>query len=429
MSAFAEGLAGALGDPPAPARVRRIGAVWPAVDAEWASDFVKELVHRDPTGAAALAFQDALTNADVRSYSLEALAKLTATNGEAWALPAFAKELTHPYHEVRSKAAWAMKRLQENRVDLTAFVPVLIASLDEEDAPNTSMLVALGAPAVKPLLDALRTSKAKWRVIGVLGQIGDKSAADEVERILRTSADGAEVRAAAEALVALRGNDAKDALAAALVNNGGANAHGVLRSCENSEQFSVQARVELVKIAFAKTPGRVYPDEDGAAEGLPADATREVALLALKSPSSEDRAWGAEQEQHLLDIDAWDALLAAAQDHDVRVRDAARDALRAIRAKESEMAEFRAMGEERATRLRIESLLRPKDGEGRSERVVRVRAGVAAIAATNLAGMVNDLIRLAAEDEDESVREDARKALLAMAKPAVPAPQPPAEKK
>jgi HEAT repeat protein len=149
---------------------------------------------------------------------------------------------------------------------------------------------------------------------------------------------------------------------------------------------------------------------------------RELAIAALRSSSLKDRQWGAEAETNLLDIAAWDALLAVAQDTDSFVRDWAREALRSIRAKETEMAEFRAMGEERVTRKRIEALIASDEPTSR-------RAGVAAIAATGLAGMVNDLIRLAAEDKDENVRDDARKALLAIAKPVAPISQPPAEKK
>ena len=60
-----------------------------------------------------------------------------------------------------------MKSLQENHVDLTPYASALIASLDEDiqGDPNIAVLVQVGAPAVKPLLDALRTSKAKWRML------------------------------------------------------------------------------------------------------------------------------------------------------------------------------------------------------------------------------------------------------------------------
>jgi hypothetical protein len=181
-----------------------------------------------------------------------------------------------------------------------------------------------------------------------------------------------------------------------------------------------ETRVALLKTAISVVPGRASLKE--ADYRLPATALRELAPAGLASSAASDRLWGATTEAELLDVGAWDALLACTRDPDSEVCEAAREALRKIRASETEMTEFRTISAERATRARIEKLLASEKEDDR-------RAGIAAIVATGIPGMVDELIRLAAEDFSPEARDDARRALLALAKaPAASPPAAPAKK-
>ncbi len=162
--------------------------------------------------------------------------------------------------------------------------------------------------------------------------------------------------------------------------------------------------------AVQQAPGRIdweASDPQAFEPSLPIDVIRKVALAALASAAVTDRRWGAKVSRALLDVTAWDALVTAAADLDSEVRDDARSALRSIREAEQELAEFRAEGEMRKTRLRIDELLASEDTLDR-------RGGVAAIVAVGDADTVQRLVKIAADDPDEQVREDARKGLMAI---------------
>jgi len=434
----------ALGPKPSPELLKKLAAAWPdyrdwTVEGERLPHFLRELIKSGVTDEASLlAFQEGLAPqpSQLHRQFVEELKGSKDTIG-AWAAKAFLRELAlKTDRETHQIAAIRLLEWQQSYGDaagLSSHVPEIVAALGQGGSDQLiEVLACFGQRSIDALKSALPTHPHKAVVVEALAQLGDKSSADAIEQVLAEASEIADddartddVKTAATALMRIRGAAAKDALATALVAHGGRDAQRIFEAISDFDRagvaFGKPARFELCKIAIEKAPGVVdaYPD---ATNRLTTEMLRALAVLALGSASIEDRRWGANQEKYLLDAAAWDALLAAAQDSDNDLRDTSREALRAIRAKENEMAEFRAMGEERATRKRIETLLASKSDEQR-------RAGVAAIAATNLAGMVNELIRLAAEDESDNVRDDARRALLALAKPAVPAPQPPAEKK
>jgi hypothetical protein len=447
---LADALVAAFGPKPTPEILKRLAAAWPAfpdgnLNTKRLAAFLDRLIASGVTDEESLlAFQEGLPREPWQQHQVFVYALMNDRRASdpigPWATKAFLRELARTAdRDMHGVAASALSRWQNvfgDAAGLRQHLPELVAALGDGGTDDIArVLGALKPASIDALKSALPTHPHKAVVVETLVDLGDKSSGDAIERVLAESGDierdgtrKDEVKAAAAALIMIRGPAAKDALAAALTAHDGRDARSIFEAIADSDAVAAalgdQARFELVKVAIEKAPGTVdaYP---GATNHLPAESLRALAVLALGSKSVADRRWGAYEEKTLLDVAAWDALLAAAQDSDNDLRDTARDALRAIRAKENEMAEFRAMGEERATRKRIESLIASNKQDDR-------RAGVAAIAATGMTGMVNDLIRLAAEDKDDSVRDDARKALLAMAKPAAPvapATQPAAEKK
>jgi hypothetical protein len=436
-------LATALGPKPAPDLLRRVAAAWPEYR-DWQKEsnrlprFLSALFASGVTDEASLlAFQEGLRpDGQLHSQFVYACRDARPRLG-AWTLKAYMRELTLPTgreaHDVAAQGLQSWWAAFGATPELEARVPELVAALGEGGSERINdVLGAFRARSIEALKSALPTHPRKAVVAESLATLGDKSSADAVARVLAETSDLEDERArnealesAVAALVLMRGDGAKDAVAAAMLAHGGRDAGCVLEILGSrfaaKDRFGPKLRFELCMLALEKCPGALR-DQSDAARSLPPEMDRLLAIAALKSSSVEDRQWGADQEKELLDPAAWDGLLAAAQDVDVDLRDTAREALRAIRAKENELAEFKAMGEEISTRKRIETLLASKSDEQR-------RAGVAAIVATGLTAMVNELIRLAAEDESDNVRDDARKALLAMAKPATPAPPPATEKK
>jgi len=430
---IANELVAALGPKPSPDLLRRLAAAWPKYS-NWETEgqrlpaFVRALVESGTTDEASLlAFQEGLRPEPLLHQQLSLALRDARPPLGAWTLKAYLRELTLPTnYEAHDQAAQALVAWTQafGGAGLAPHVPELVAALGEGGSAHiTEAMAKIEPPPIEALKAALPTHPHKANLVQTLVALGDKSSGEAIERVLAETSEiddadrrADEVKAAATALVRVRGAASKDALAAALVAHGGRDARTIFEAIEDFDMRTAlgdSARFELCRVAIAKVPGVVaaYP---GATNYLPTESLRELAIRALESASVEDRRWGADQERTLLDVEAWDKLLAAAQDADTDVRDSSRTALRAIRDKEKELAEFRAMGDERATRKRIETLLASNKDEQR-------RAGVAAIAATNLAGMVNELIRLAAEDESDNVRDDARKALLAMAKSSAPA--------
>ncbi len=450
QTVIADELVAALGPKPTPDLLHRLAAAWPKYR-DWSSEgerlpaFLRALIASGVSDEASLlAFQEGLSPDAMKlhqqfTYALRGTLPGPTPIG-AWAAKSFLRELALKTDlETHQAAAEGLDMWQAkfgDEADLSSHVPELVAALGAGGSDHLiEVLAKYRVASIDALKSALPTHTHKAVVVEALAKLGDKSSGDAVDRVLAEAgeiADDAarkdEIQTAATALIRIRGPAAKDALAVALTAHDGRDAQSVFEAIAESDGAAAAlgnpARRDLAKLALEKVPG-VIDACPGATNDLPAESLRALAIAALESSSVRDRRWGADQEKTLLDATAWDKLFRAAQDADTDVRDTARDALRAIRAKETEMAEFRAMGEERATRKRITSLIESDTAEDR-------RAGIAAIAATALPGMVNDLIRLAAQDRDGAVRDDARKALLAMAKTAAPAPQPtqpPAEKK
>ncbi len=415
----------ALGSPP---RAEHVGRVAALLTSSWEGEGIRLLAEAlAARGADATAFRALVENLRWPGLQLEAVGwaddSPVAGGRDAQASGVLHGALASASDEVRNAALTAIaKRAADGKFDVQPFVDRAAVMLDD---PQTAWAAAAvlrfgGERGAKELVRRLGPAQpALAAVLSVVAVVGDASAAPSVEAVLADHDDPDVVHAAASALLRLRGRDAVPALRQALERDDGKFVRQVAlaATAQRAGVLGAAAATDLLVQALDAAPGKLgwyvpdparEPDQLNAdVSQFPATERRRLALAALQSPSFEDRRWGAAHAVELLDPDAWDALLVAAEDLDAYVRDKARLALSKIVANQEEMQRYRVMGEQRAARVHAEKLLRSKDPQ---ERYV----GIAAVLALRIDSLVPVLIQLAAEDPTPPVAEEARKALLTL---------------
>ncbi len=342
----------------------------------------------------------------------------------AWATRVVVPLLQNEAAYVRVMAGLVLSKMHNAKtLDATPFAEALAALVTNEFVWTNgrwktvfSALFDMRPTGPDALAAALPTgSAADWQALRAMNAAGLPQTADVARRmilgdalILDDQSRRQEVGSIADAtrmLIAIEGDDAEATLAAALDKPPIVRARSVFSAVWRSGGLSGDVRERLiVAILTNASASGLLP---ASPKNLTADAQRRVSRRGLASELQVFQVWAAQWQTSLPDPEAAERLGELARSGDPTLRNAAREALAALRGAEEDLAWTRAIVARRTTRERVTAYL--SDGDP-----IKRMAGVAGLVALRAPDALERLLDVAASDTDAKVREEARRALLAL---------------